>query len=105
MLPICCQVYDNLEFLRPLIDAMTRTNPSDRPTSKEALAQFKQLKLPKWGTSLRWRLRSRDETSSQRLIGDAMAVIRESTFVMRSIVTAPMKMGRRLVPPNSSSKQ
>lgn len=93
-----------MEFLRPLVDAMIQINPGDRPTAADALAQFKGLPLPKWGASLRWRLRDREESDTERFFGDATAFVREGVFLMRSVLTAPVKIGQRLAHRPSASK-
>lgn len=84
---------------------MVQTSPDDRPTAADALARFKSLPLPNWGASLRWRLRHREETGAERFFGDATAFVREGAFLVRSILAAPVKMGRRLAhrPPTSKS--
>ncbi len=36
-------MYKNLEFLSPLADAMTATDPTERPTAADALKRFKSI--------------------------------------------------------------
>ncbi|TFK92735.1 hypothetical protein K466DRAFT_581647 [Polyporus arcularius HHB13444] len=45
----------SLDFMRPLVEQMTRVEPSDRPTIEEAMQQFEQL----LGSLSYWKLRSR----------------------------------------------
>lgn len=82
---------------------MTQVNPDDRPTAADALAHFKGLPLPRWGALLRWRLRHREETSTERIFGDATALFREGAFLTRSVITAPVRMGQRLAHRASAS--
>ena len=51
------------EFMRPIVDAMVRREPADRPTINEAFARFEKLRgsLSQW--SLRSRVVSKDESS------------------------------------------
>ncbi|THH03971.1 hypothetical protein EW145_g5861, partial [Phellinidium pouzarii] len=89
--------YKNLEFLRPLVDAMTQKDPKARPSASEAFAQFKSLSLPRWGPALRWRLQERDETGLSRFYDDTFALAREGVYVVRSIITAPLKVSKKII--------
>ncbi|THH00585.1 hypothetical protein EW145_g7052 [Phellinidium pouzarii] len=89
--------YKNLEFLRPLVDAMTQKDPKARPTASEAFTQFKSLSLPRWGPALRWRLQERDETGLSRFYDDTFALARKGMYVVRSIITAPLRISKKVV--------
>ncbi|THG95165.1 hypothetical protein EW145_g8009, partial [Phellinidium pouzarii] len=69
--------YKNLEFLRPLVDAMTQKDLKARPTASEAFTQFKSFSLPRWGPALHWRLQERDETGLSRFYDDTFALARK----------------------------
>lgn len=61
---LCMQNCENLNFLLPLIDAMTAKKPSERPTAAEALKQFKSLAYSQNYFALRQRLIPRGENKS-----------------------------------------
>ncbi|THG95880.1 hypothetical protein EW145_g7886 [Phellinidium pouzarii] len=89
--------YKNLEFLLLLVDAMTQKDPKARPSASEAFSQFKSLSLPRWGLALRWRLQERDETGLSRFYDDTFALAREGVYVVRSIITAPLKVSKKII--------
>ncbi|KAF9046310.1 hypothetical protein BJ165DRAFT_1470525 [Panaeolus papilionaceus] len=55
-----------MEFLRPLVDAMTRTNPSERPTVDGAIEQLKGIVA----SLSRWKLRSSVSMPKDTIYGD-----------------------------------
>ncbi|KAL5513749.1 hypothetical protein ACEPAH_4149 [Sanghuangporus vaninii] len=48
--------YSNVQFLIPLVESMTRKDPSQRPKADEALRQLEELVSQRSEFSLRWRL-------------------------------------------------
>ncbi|KAI0794646.1 hypothetical protein C8Q74DRAFT_1215883 [Fomes fomentarius] len=60
-----------LDKLRPLVDAMKQSNPSERVSAKDALAKFRDIRVKDLsGISgyLRWRLRPRDESLPETFV-------------------------------------
>lgn len=53
------QKYKNVDFLRPVLEAMVRAAPQERPSIDEALAQLKAATQKRNGLAFRWRLRPR----------------------------------------------
>ena len=53
---ILVRQYKNLDFLSPVMDAMTVEKPSDRPSATDALRQFKSLAYSQGYFKLRRRL-------------------------------------------------
>lgn len=82
---------------------MTQEKPEDRPTAADALAEFEKLQLPKWGPSLRWRLRDREESRTEQLFYDTSAIFREGIYQVESILMTPVKLGHYLVQRTSKS--
>ncbi|OCB92166.1 hypothetical protein A7U60_g458 [Sanghuangporus baumii] len=48
--------YSNVQFLMPLVESMTRKDPSERPKADEALNQLEDIISQRSKASLRWRL-------------------------------------------------
>ncbi|KAI0657805.1 kinase-like domain-containing protein [Cubamyces menziesii] len=80
------QKYHGLEFLRSLIDAMKRQQPSLRPTADELVALFQDTKKTLTPSSVRWRLGSKSEPAYERLLYDTVAVAKDSFSQLRRFV-------------------
>ena len=80
------QVYYGLEFLQPLVDAMTQPDPAKRLTAREAMALLDNVRSRQTSTLLRWRLRSRTETTSERVVYDTVAAAREGLYHLKRLV-------------------
>lgn len=78
--------YHGLEFLRSLIDAMKRQQPSLRPTADELVALFQDTKKTLTPSSVRWRLGSKSEPAYERLLYDTVAVAKDSFSQLRRFV-------------------
>ncbi|EJD48798.1 hypothetical protein AURDEDRAFT_60516 [Auricularia subglabra TFB-10046 SS5] len=76
--------YSNLEFLRPVLLAMTNANPASRPTADESLVLLNQALQHVLGVQLRWRLRERDETLLNVVFDDGGHLLREVGSHLRS---------------------
>lgn len=55
-------MYKNIDFLSPLVDAMTATDPSERPAAADALKRFKSIVSSQSYFTLRHRLVERKDT-------------------------------------------
>ncbi len=54
--------YKNIAFLSPLVDAMTATDPADRPSAEEALKRLQSIVSSQSYLTLRHRLVGKDKT-------------------------------------------
>lgn len=72
-----------MEFLRPLIQAMTRQNPSHRPSSQQALEEFRIIEkaVSKYGTL--WRLRLRKEAIVLRVFREIYSIYTVASFSVK----------------------
>ncbi|EJD48803.1 hypothetical protein AURDEDRAFT_162263 [Auricularia subglabra TFB-10046 SS5] len=77
--------YCNIEFLRPVLLAMTNVDPALRPTSEESLDLLQGVLQHVVGVQLRWRLRERDETLLNVVFDDGGHLLREVGSQLRSI--------------------
>ena len=80
-------MYHGLDFLQPLVDAMQRVDPAARVDAREAVATFNSIRARLNNPLLRWRLRSRTETTSERVVYDTVAVAREGLYHLKRLVT------------------
>lgn len=76
------QEFENVSFLKPLVDIMTAKEPSERPTAQGALDMFHIIVKAQSGFSLRWRLRSTNEPVRTRILGDIDSVNCEVRYLM-----------------------
>ncbi|KLO17291.1 hypothetical protein SCHPADRAFT_821640 [Schizopora paradoxa] len=83
--------YANMEFLRPLIEALIQQDPKARPSAPQALSQFEKLVSARRGYSLRWRLRKRNEGLWSRNIRDIGSIGQEALFIVSAIATSPIR--------------
>ncbi|KII93066.1 hypothetical protein PLICRDRAFT_35234 [Plicaturopsis crispa FD-325 SS-3] len=67
------QKFTGLDFLLPLITAMTDQEYSRRPTATEALAQFRRIQAQLDPSSARWPLHPVDEILPVRVVRDTVA--------------------------------
>lgn len=81
------QKYHGLDFLKPLIGAMTQRQPERRPAAEVALAIFEDISSRLNSSLLRWRLRSRAESQPERVLYDTVAVAREGIYHLKRLVT------------------
>nr|VWP01474.1 N/A [Ganoderma boninense] len=80
------EVYHGLEFLQPLVDAMTQPDPAKRLTAVESMTLLNSIRSQQTSVFLRWRLRSRTETTSERVVYDTVAVAREGLYHLKRLV-------------------
>ena len=68
------------------MDAMTQPDPVKRLTASEAMTLFDSIRSRQTNALLRWRLRSRTETTSERVVYDTVAVAREGLYHLKRLV-------------------
>ncbi|KAH8115228.1 kinase-like domain-containing protein [Phellopilus nigrolimitatus] len=90
--------YTNAEFMRPLVDAMTREDPTKRLLAEEALIQFERIEGRVNGVSARWRLRPREERATWRLAREIYTVMREISYLTKKLLSKPYVLAATLVP-------
>ncbi|TFY54583.1 hypothetical protein EVG20_g9647 [Dentipellis fragilis] len=78
--------YHGLDYLTPLVTAMTKEDPAKRPTVQFALAFFHAMVESRNTPNPRWRLRPREESVSERLVYDTVAMARETFYHLKRIV-------------------
>lgn len=55
------QIYSNTDMFNPLVERMVNKDPSERPSSSEALREWKATRRPMSRFQRYWRLRPREE--------------------------------------------
>jgi hypothetical protein len=81
-----CDNFSNLEFLQPLIAAMTQENPTHRPTAAQARDQWNEIRREISVLHLQWRPRPRKDVLMDKLVFDTMALIKMFMFFARLFV-------------------
>ncbi|KAF9010788.1 kinase-like domain-containing protein [Cyathus striatus] len=77
-------MYDGLDFLRPLISSMKHRNPENRPTAQQSLTFWYTVKSTTSPGSRR-RLHRRDETVGERVVRDTMDAALQSLHQIRRL--------------------
>jgi len=77
------QVYHGLDFLEPLVVAMTQEQPERRPTAEAALRMFNEIRRNISRSQLPWRLRKRDESGTERVVYDTLPVAKVRLKLVR----------------------
>lgn len=80
--------YQGLDFLQPLIDVMRQRDPERRPSAEQAFRSFEGIRSTLSNGCLRWRLRPRTESMSERVLYDTVAVAREGIHHLKRLVVA-----------------
>lgn len=76
MLTLRTQRYWNVEFLQPLIDAMTRDAPSERCDAVEAEELWRRILATRVSfLHLPWRLRERNQNWADAIVGDGVSLV------------------------------
>jgi len=83
--------YSNLGFFTPLIERMTQTDPSSRPSAEEALRQWRIVRARVYTLHRYWRVRDSKEPP---LFGPVL----DFFYVLGSIPRAVRLLGRMLRP-------
>ncbi|RDX54872.1 hypothetical protein OH76DRAFT_1339715 [Lentinus brumalis] len=79
----------SLDFLRPLVEDMTRKVPEERPTIDEAFKRFEELLLSLSDWTLRSRFVYRDEFLVGRMYRACRHVIRTAKYIHRGLPALP----------------
>ncbi|THH16194.1 hypothetical protein EUX98_g9342 [Antrodiella citrinella] len=77
------QIYHGLDFLEPLILAMTQQQPERRPTAEVALRMFYEIRRNMNRTQLPWRLRRRNESGTERVMYDTLSAAKVGLNLVR----------------------
>lgn len=80
------QKYHGLDFLHPLIIEMLQPEPQRRPTAQEARTIFQGIRASLNESTLRWRLRSRQESAPERVVYDTVAAAREGIYRIKHMI-------------------
>ncbi|KAK7691420.1 hypothetical protein QCA50_004819 [Cerrena zonata] len=78
--------YYGFEFLEPLIVCMTHEDPRSRPTAQAAFDMFREIRADLAESTLRWRLRSRNESVPERVVYDTVAAAREGIYKIKRMM-------------------
>ncbi|KII88223.1 hypothetical protein PLICRDRAFT_175846 [Plicaturopsis crispa FD-325 SS-3] len=89
------QKFQNVDFLLPLVDAMTKHDPDQRPTASSAFKAFRHIHGNLNLSTTRWRLQPRNENPPETVIRDTLAVATGGGM---------NNLRRRLVRPRERSK-
>ncbi|TDL26469.1 hypothetical protein BD410DRAFT_715808 [Rickenella mellea] len=92
------QQYSNLEFLLPLVTAMTHLHPQERPSAVEAMEQFRTIASTRKFRHLRWRLRPRTESRMSAIVNDVEHLFTESAHIYRVFRGVPKVYSEPLPP-------
>ncbi len=79
----------SLDFMRPLVEAMTRTVPEDRPTIDEAFKSFEELRSSLSERTLRSRFVYRNEFFVARIYRACRHVVRKARWVRSGLPALP----------------
>lgn len=78
--------YDNLEFLRFLIEDMMQPFPSARRNSEQILASFSNIIAQQPARSLRWRLKKKTDGRFARILADIDSISYEGIFLVKHAI-------------------
>ncbi|TDL14646.1 hypothetical protein BD410DRAFT_817149 [Rickenella mellea] len=93
------QQYSNLEFLTPLVTAMTNPRPKDRPSAVQSMEQFRNLKATRKFRHLSWRLRTQTESRMSAGVKDVKHIFTEGAHIYRAFSGVPRVYSKPLLPP------
>ncbi|KAI0691780.1 kinase-like domain-containing protein [Cerioporus squamosus] len=79
--------YHGLDLINPLINMMKWRNPAQRPSADSAKRIFHSIYSRMDEAQLRWRLRSRKESTSERVVYDTVAVAREGIYQLKRLIS------------------
>ena len=81
------QKYHGLDLILPLINMMKWKDPAQRPDADAAHCIFHSMYNRIEDFQLRWRLRSREESASERVVYDTVAVAREGIYQLKRLIS------------------
>ena len=79
------QKFTNAEFLQPLIDSMTKVDPGERPTAKEALGHWVKIRETILTVNKEWRPRPREEPALTTVALDVVSLYYVSMYFARAL--------------------
>ncbi|GBE79228.1 hypothetical protein SCP_0204250 [Sparassis crispa] len=77
--------FSNVDFLIPLIESMTRTDPHERPDAARALTEWQNIRCKLGYMQRRWRLRPRGETWLWKVISDAVSFVGTTFYLCKTV--------------------
>ncbi|OCB92239.1 hypothetical protein A7U60_g346 [Sanghuangporus baumii] len=80
--------YDNLAFLRSLVEDMMQSAPLLRSNAERALNDFNNLISRQSPRSLRWRLKKKTYGQAERFFADVDSISHEGVFLARRAITS-----------------
>ncbi|KAK7691417.1 hypothetical protein QCA50_004816 [Cerrena zonata] len=80
------QKYHGLDFLNALTVPMLQHDPNHRPSAQACYAIFQGIQASLTESTLRWRLRSRQESAPERVVYDTVAVAREGIYRIKHMI-------------------
>ncbi|KAI0669514.1 kinase-like domain-containing protein [Trametes maxima] len=80
------QKYNGVEFLVPLIEAMTQPTPNLRPDADQLLRQWEKIRQDVSKSKHRWRLGAKSEPALERVLNDTVAVAWEGIYHLKNLV-------------------
>jgi len=78
--------FSNVDFFKPLVRGMTLAEPALRPTAKEALAQWQEIRKSISTVNREWRPRQRKEHPLGAVVLDAASLHQFFMFCAKSFV-------------------
>ncbi|KAI0657829.1 kinase-like domain-containing protein [Cubamyces menziesii] len=79
--------YDSMEFLIPLIELMTRREPTERADAEQLLLKWEEIRRDLNKSSFRWRLAPKGEPAIERVLNDTVAVAWHGISHLKSLVS------------------
>jgi len=79
------KAFSNVDFFKPLVQEMTRMQPSLRPTAKVALARWQEIRKSISAVNREWRPRPRKEHPLGAFVLDAVSLHRFFMFYAKNI--------------------
>ncbi|KAL5492985.1 hypothetical protein ACEPAI_4433 [Sanghuangporus weigelae] len=80
--------YDNVEFLRFLVEDMMQPSPLARCNSEEILNYFNDIIARQSPRSLRWRLKKRTCGRAERFFVDVDSISHEGVFLVKRVISS-----------------
>lgn len=65
---------------------MIQYDPQQRPTAQSARTMFENIRATLNESTLRWRLRSRQESAPERVVYDTVAVAKEGIYRIKRMI-------------------
>lgn len=80
-------MYENIKFLEPLVEKMTRQKPCERPSATEALQLFNTIVQEQPPRSLRWALIHVEGTNLDKVFWTTESLIHEVSVFFKSLLS------------------